>query len=133
MKKLTSLLLLTGIAGFSVLLSSCANKDKDKDAAETPVEQPKKAPVKPAAPAPAPVPADATSAFLVPKSDTNLPTAEQLEDGKASSIGTGTQKVTAPGNQPSTAIKPPSSPSVAPPAKSPAATATNEDDLAPAE
>lgn len=121
MKKLTTLLLLTGLAGYSLLLSSCANKDKDEETAEAPVEQPKKKSVKPAAAPPAPVAADATAAFLVPKSDTDLPTAEQLDEGKASSIGTGTQKVTAPANQPSAAIKPPSS------------AAADEDDLAPAE
>ncbi|BDS07191.1 hypothetical protein NT6N_22310 [Oceaniferula spumae] len=132
MKKLTTSLMLTGIAGFSALLSSCADKPKEEEAAK-PVEQPKVV-AKPVAPAPAPVEeVNPTAAFRTPSDDTNLPTAEQLADGAESSIGTGSQKVTVPNTQPSTAIKPPSA-AVAPPAKSPPATAsTKEDDLAPAE
>ena len=74
--------------------------------------------------APAPIKkatADSTSPFLTPAQDKNLPSTEQLADGAASSIGTGSTGTIAPTTQPSTAIKPPT---IAP---------APEDDLAPAE
>lgn len=72
--------------------------------------------------APAPIRrADPTAAFLTPKQDKNLPSDKQLAEGAASSIGTGNAGAVSPSNQPSTAIKPPTT---AP---------SKEDDLAPGE
>ncbi|MBK1831886.1 hypothetical protein JIN77_14215 [Verrucomicrobiaceae bacterium R5-34] len=118
------MLTLTALAGISVIASSCANKEAEVDTTDAPlaivIEEPEvevprrnsrqRSSQRRVAATAKPQNYNATAAFLVPKSDTNLPTKEQLAEGKESSIGLGSSStnVTNPVDQPSAAIKPPS-------------------------
>ncbi|MBK1855347.1 hypothetical protein JO972_10285 [Verrucomicrobiaceae bacterium 5K15] len=124
MKNFTTMLTLTALAGISVIASSCANKEAEVDTTDAPlaivIEEPEvevprrnsrqRSSQRRVAATAKPQNYNATAAFLVPKSDTNLPTKEQLAEGKESSIGLGSSStnVTNPVDQPSAAIKPPS-------------------------
>lgn len=95
------------LAGTAVALASCAKKEEPKP---EPVKQPtvrKKAP-----PAPKPV-AKTTNPFRTPSDDMNLPTAEQIADGKENSIGTATQPLADP-TAPTVAVSPPTTPTPKP-------------------
>ncbi|MCP5537325.1 MAG: hypothetical protein H7A51_13975 [Akkermansiaceae bacterium] len=122
MKNHTTLLLLTGLVA---AFSSCAKKE---DPAPEPVKQPV---VQQQAPPPAPVvETNPTNPFRTPADDMKLPTADQIAEGKDSSIGTGSQPVNNPDTAPSVAVTPPSAPATPDaPEKQP----KKEDQLAPGE
>ncbi len=104
MNTITHTLLLTGLAGFACLISSCGGK-KDDDATE-PIEAPVVAKKAPAAPVSTHNP---LAAFATPDGDLKLPTEAQTAEGKHSSIGTTSgNKPGVPDSSPSIAISPPS-------------------------
>jgi len=108
------------------LCISCADVEPEEEEPVEPVEKPTQT----VAPTPLPVKeTDPTAAFLTPKQDRELPSAEQLADGADSSIGAGSPGTIPLSTQPSTTITPPIGET--PPTT--ASTPNLEDDLAPAE
>lgn len=104
MNTITHTFLLTGLASFACLISSCGGK-KD-DVTPEPVEAPVVAKKAPRAPVSTANPLDA---FATPDGDLKLPTEAQTAEGKHSSIGTvrGGNSPSVPDTSPSVAISPP--------------------------
>ncbi len=94
------------LAGAAVALASCAKKEDPKP---EPVKQPT---VQKTPPAPQLI-AKPTNPFRTPSDDMNLPTAEQIADGKENSIGTATQPLKDP-TAPTVAVSPPTTPAPKP-------------------
>ncbi|MBT8045074.1 MAG: hypothetical protein KJO79_08995 [Verrucomicrobiae bacterium] len=104
MKTINISLLFVGLA---IAFTSCGQKE---DPASKPVKKPvvEKKTVR-ASTVDAAVDGNPTNPFRTPADDTNLPTAEQIADGRESSIGTGSKPVSNP-SAPSVAVSPPPAP-----------------------
>ncbi len=102
MKIITRSFQLLLLVGISSTVISCAQKDD-------PTPEPVKEPVRQKA-APAPVVSTPTeNPFRDPSGNMSLPTDAQLNEGRDSSIGTGSQPpLSNPDNAPSVAVTPPS-------------------------
>lgn len=111
MNPITHTLLLTGLASFAMLISSCGSKSDDTS--PEPVDAPVVAQKAPTAPVSTTNP---LHAFATPDGDLKLPTEAQTAEGKDSPIGTG-RNTGLGGNNPDI---PDSSPSItiSPPAAS---------------